>query len=90
MRKELFNIRVDAVRGVLEELGYKGSVTDRGFPSEHEDWRRGRYHIRLYSRKNRVVLVLHIDPELHGIGPIVKRGRRLEREFKRIMKILKG
>jgi len=90
LRIELVDVDIEKVREALRSLGYRGYIRHEGFPSEHDVWRRGRYHVTLCPGKNRVTLKMHRDPQFHGIGPITRKGPNLKQELRRILKALKG
>lgn len=83
MRKDV-RARVEALEQTLIKCGYR---QDYGNP---DSFRKGRFHVIIRPRKNKIVVHLHKNSSVHSVLPARKTGKDLKTEFKNIMKKLRG
>jgi len=91
LRRELRDIVSEDLRKALLNLGYTERVwvNDEFFATVRQvrgEWRRGRYHVKVESRRRKLVLHLYLDLP-SAVGHIsVQSGQDLEKEFQNIMR----
>lgn len=83
MRKTLSSHKIQILESVLKDLGYRRLGHPLGFYGK--DWKKGRFHVILRGKPNRIDIHIHYDRP-HHIGPARTKGKDLEEELKNMMK----